>query len=113
MSPPFETIPEKRQIDSGYLSSSEGPKSNTAPSELNLKEEKDLTGGNRKSLALDKRGAGSVLALASMFTSVMQKEEDPAQSLRNRSTTVSTSQTDINSSKIPSKIIFQFELLHL
>ena len=43
----------------------------------NLRLDSDLTGGKRESLDLDKRGQ-SVLALASMFTSVMQVEEDPS-----------------------------------
>jgi len=61
----------------------------------NHRVENELTGGKRESLALDKRVG--VLALATMFSSKMQVEEDPANSLRKRSTTVSTSQTDINS----------------
>ena len=58
----------------------------------------DLTGGKRESLALDKRGQ-SVLALASMFTNVMQVEEDPSKSLRKRSTTVSDNEvkSDVDS----------------
>lgn len=106
VSPPFESIPEKTVIKSSTSSSSERHENNTAPSELDLRVENDLTGGKRESLALHKRDQ-SVLALATMFSSKMQEEEDPAKSLRKRSgTTVSTSQTDINSSKIPSKTHF-------
>ena len=112
VSPPFEMIPEKTTINSSTSSSSERHKNNTAPSKPNLRIDNDLTGGKRDSLALDKRGQ-SVLALATMFTSQMQVEEDPSQSLRKRSTTVSTSQTDINSSRIPSKIIFKLDLLNI
>ena len=110
VSPPFETIPEKTQITSSTSSSSERYKSNTAPSEPNRRVDNDLTGGKRESLALDKRDQ-SVLAMATMFSGLMQAEKDPANSLRKRSTTVSSSQTDINSSKIPSKIILQSDLI--
>ena len=96
VSPPFEMIPEKTQINSSTSSSSERHKNNTAPSEPNLRVENDSTSGKRDSLALDKRV--KVSALVSKF---MQGEEDLSKSLRKRSTTVSTSQTDINSSKIP------------
>ena len=112
VSPPLEIIPQKSKIVSCYSSSAEGHKSNTVPSNPNLRLDSDLTGGKRKSLALDKRGK-NVLELASMFTNVMQVEEDPSKSLRKRSTTVSTSQTDINSSKIPSKINFKLDILNI
>ena len=96
VSPPLEIIPEK--TNSSTSSSSEGHQNNTAPSEPNLRVENESTSGKRESLALDKRGQ-TVSALAMMFSSKMQVEEDPANSIRKRSTTVSTSQTDINSSK--------------
>ena len=91
LSPPKALTTSKPQTNL----SAGGIKSKTLPSELNLRVETE-TGGHRESLALDRRNT-SVFNMISMFNNVI--DDDAAKLLRKRSTTVSTGQTDINSSK--------------
>ena len=107
ISPPKLSAPSVPNItktpkDSFTSSAVDGNKSKTLPSDVNLRVENEHAGGNRESLALDRRGQ-SVLNMALMFSNLI--EDDPSKVLRKRSTTVSTAQTDINSSKLFHEIV--------